>query len=102
MHPIWKLSTPLILLTATACAHNPPNVSLGLGPIICPASLQTHEPGPGPIDRAILETLPPAAVTYFMDYGVQVESSLDAANAKGDEALEACADYNRRLAQAAP
>ena len=38
--------------------------------------------------------------SYFMDYGVQVESSLDAANAKGDEALEACADYNRRLAEA--
>lgn len=46
--------------------------------------------------------MPAPAATYIQDREAQWETSFDAANAKGDEALEACADYNRRLAQAAP
>jgi hypothetical protein len=100
MHRLLTLSTTLILLFAASCATKPPPVMLGLSHITCPASLQEHEAGPGPFDRAILEALPPPVREYVLDWASQWEETLDAANAKADDALEACDDFNRRSAEA--
>lgn len=58
-----------------------------------------HEPGPVALDRAVLETMPAPASTYIQDRESQWETALGGANAKADDALEACTDYNRRLAE---
>lgn len=92
-----KLATLLISPIASACASSGPTVSLGLGPIICPQSLQTEVPGPGAIDPNFVSRLGESDQDYILSYQSEWESALDESEAKSIDALETCADYNERL-----
>lgn len=48
----------------------------------------------------MVQGLPAEKQIYFSDRDAQWEGALAAANAKAPEALQACADYNRRLREA--
>lgn len=97
MRLISKVAILLTLLSATACASAGPSVTLGLGPITCPQSLLIQTQGPEAVDPNFVASLSTADQVYVNRREAQWESALDEANAKGDDALSACAEYNRRL-----
>lgn len=92
-----KLAILLTSIIATACASAGPNVTLGLGPITCPPSLLTQTEGPEAVDPNFVSSLSAANQRYVTRREAQWETALDEANTKGDDALETCAEYNRRL-----
>ena len=57
-----------------------------------------REEGQGEIDPEFVARLNDEDQVYILDREAGHEASLDAANSKADDALEACADYNRRVA----
>lgn len=97
MPRILKLAMLPILLTATACATPDLNVSLGLGPIICPQSLQTEVHSPGPLDPNFVSRLGESDQDYILSYQSGWETAIDESEAKAADALETCTDYNERL-----
>ena len=100
MLKIWKLALLPIALCASACAGQRPTISLGLTQITCPASLRVEADDQGEIDPALLALLPPTWQAYL----IVREAGWENIRASGEHAkadgLEACADFNRRAAEA--
>lgn len=94
-----KVAMLLILLCATACASKPPEITLGLGPITCPPSLTVLEGGEEAIDPEFIARLSEEDQRYILQREAGWENSLDRANSKAVDGLQACADYNEALRQ---
>ena len=98
MRLMLKLLCLPIVTSAMACASAGPPVTLTLGPIICPASLLLEEPQiPNEISAALLAKLPKEDSDLLVQRDAQWEAAVDEALSRGDDALEACGDYNQRL-----
>ena len=97
MRRILKLAIPLILLTVAACETTPEVGSTGLGPIICPQSLLAVEEAPSEIDPNFVSRLSREDQVYITQRESWWETVLASAEAAKTDALQACADYNRRV-----
>lgn len=100
MRQISLLLTLLTLPWLTACAHNPPPIVLGLGPITAPASLQRQVTGPGCLSAALIATLPRNIQDAILSNCSLWEAALAQSSGQVDDALTTFADYNRHLPHA--
>ena len=100
MPKIWKLALLPIALCASACATARPNISIGLTQITCPASLAIEAEDQGEIDPGLIASLTPAWQAYLLSREGRWENFRAAGEHAKADALEACADFNRRSAQA--
>lgn len=92
-----NLAMLLICVSVTACATPRPNVSLALGPIICPASVEEPTGAPLALDPEFVAKLSAEDQTYLLNHEGDWAAALDTANAGKGDALDTCADYNRTL-----
>lgn len=100
MHRLLKISLLSITLIGAGCATRPPNVSLGLGTVTCPASFLTPAASPDPFAAPILSQMSAEAATYVLER----ESWWETVLANGEQAkidgLTFCTDINRLVADA--
>lgn len=94
MRQLLKISTLLIALTMTACETSRPQISLGLGPITCPASAMQNIDHPPTLDRPMLDQMTPEASAYVTSREAWWDTVLANAEQIQIDTLNLCRDVN--------